>query len=188
LKYRHVRHWLLAILLLASIVASPTARALDAPRGQTIVTIVGAIAETNRGPFDEAGDKFFLYHEYKFDKAASFDLAMLEALGVQSVEIAYDGWPAPIRFEGPLLADLLAAVGAQGTTVTLLALDGYAERIEGADIDAYRWILATRSDGAPLPIGGHGPTWLVYDRGADHRYTPDDEARWPWAVFLIVVE
>ena len=183
-----VRGWLLAILLLASTVAGPTVLALDAPQGQTIVTIVGAISETNRGPFDEAEDKFFLYHEYKFDRAASFDLAMLESLGMETVEIAYDGWPAPIRFEGPLLADLLAAVGAHGNSVTLLALDGYAERIEGADIDAYRWVLATRSDGTPLPIGGHGPAWLVYDRGAGHRYTQDDEARWPWAVFLIVVE
>jgi len=176
------------VLLLAMTFASSAALALDAPQGQTIVTIVGAISETNRGPFDEAEDKFFLYHEYKFEKAAAFDLAMLEALGMQSTEIAYEGWPAPIRFDGPLLADLLAAVGAHGNSVTLLALDGYAERIEGADIDAWRWILATRSDGRPLPIGGHGPTWLVYDRGPDHRYTPDDEARWPWAVFLIVVE
>ena len=178
----------IAALLLAMLVGGSPALALDAPQGQAIVTVVGAITETNRGPFDEAEDKFFLYHEYKFDKAASFDLAMLEALGTQSVEIAYDGWPAPIRFDGPLLADLLDAVGAHGTSVTLLALDGYAERIEGADIEAYRWILATRANGSPLPIGGHGPTWLVYDRGADHRYTPDDEARWPWAVFLIVVE
>ena len=179
-----------AALLLAVLVGSSPAPALalDAPQGQAIVTVVGAIAETNRGPFDEAEDKFFLYHEYKFENAASFDLAMLEALGTQSVEIAYDGWPAPIRFDGPLLADLLDAVGAHGTSVTLLALDGYAERIEGADIEAYRWILATRANGSPLPIGGHGPTWLVYDRGTDHRYTPDDEARWPWAVFLIVVE
>lgn len=177
-----------AAWLLATIVAAPPASALDAPQGQTIVTIVGAISETNRGPYDPDEDKFFGYHEYLFDKAASFDLAMLEALGMETAEIAYDGWPAAIRFEGPLLADLLDAVGAHGTSVTLLALDGYAERIEGPDIDAYRWILATRSNGAPLPIGGHGPTWLVYDRGADHRYTPDDEARWPWAVFLIVVE
>lgn len=177
-----------AAWLLATMVAASPASALDAPQGQTIVTIVGAIAETNRGPYDPDEDKFFGYHEYKFENAASFDLAMLEALGLQTAEIAYDGWPAPIRFEGPLLADLLAAVGAHGKSVTLLALDGYAERIEGADIDAWRWILATRGNGTPLPIGGHGPTWLVYDRGSDHRYTSDDEARWPWAVFLIVVE
>jgi hypothetical protein len=179
---------LVVVLLLVLTIASPAARALDAPQGQTIVTIVGAISETNRGPYDPDRDKFFGYHEYMFDKAASFDLAMLEALGMETAEIEYEGWPAPIRFEGPLLADLLAAVGAEGTAVTLLALDGYAERIEGADIEVYRWILATRGDGTPLPIGGHGPAWLVYDRGADHRYTAEDEARWPWAVFLIVVE
>ena len=186
-KWR-ARSGFIAALVLVSTMESPAAWALDAPQGQTIVTVVGAISETNRGPYDPDADKVFGYHEYTFDKAASFDLAMLEALGMQSAEIAYDGWPAPIRFEGPLLADLLAAVGAHGTSVTMLALDGYAERIEGPDIEAYRWILATRGNGMPLPIGGHGPTWLVYDLGSDHRYTPDDEARWPWAVFLIVVE
>lgn len=176
----------LAILLL---VAGPgEVRALEQPFGPVIVTIVGAIERTNRGPFDEAEDKFFGYREYRFEKAAAFDLAMLESLGLQEVTIDYDGWPAPIRFEGPRLADLLASVGAAGSTVTAVALDGYAERIGWDELDQYDWILATRRDGHFMSIGRHGPAWLVYDRGPGHRYTQEDEARWPWAVFLIVVE
>jgi hypothetical protein len=176
----------LAVLLL---VAGPdAARALEQPSGPVVVTIVGAISETNRGPFDEAEDEFFAYHEYRFEKAAAFDVAMLEAFGLHAATIAYDGWPAPIRFEGPRLKDLLDAVGATGSTVTAVALDGYAERIAWDELDRYDWILATRRDGHFMTIGRHGPAWLVYDRGAGHRYTADDEARWPWAVFLIVVE
>jgi hypothetical protein len=175
-------------MLLAALPFAARADALVEPAGPVVVTVVGAIEATNRGPFDAAADEFFAYHEYTFEKAAEFDLAMLEALGLQAATIAYDGWPAPIRFEGPLLADLLAAVGAHGATVTLVALDGYAERIAWAELDAYRWILATRGNGRFLGIGRHGPTWLVYDRGPEYRYTADDEARWPWAVFLIVVE
>jgi hypothetical protein len=166
----------------------PPARAFEAPAGPVVVTIVGGISETNRGPYDEAEDKLFGYHEYSFDRAAEFDLAMLEAFGLHDVAIAYDGWPAPIRFEGPRLVDLLDAVGAQGEAITLVALDGYAERIAWDELAAYDWFLATRRDGHHLSIGRHGPTWLVYDRGAGHRYTAEDEARWPWAVFLIVVE
>ncbi len=170
--------------------AAPAAESADlyVPTGPAILTVVGSIDSSNRGPCDPNDDKFFGYHEYSFDKAVQFDATILESLGMHAATIGYEGWPAPARFEGPLLVDLLAAVGAHGTSVTAIALDGYAERIEWSGLDAYRWILATRRDGEFLPIGGHGPTWLVYDRGPDRRYTPDDEARWPWAVFLIVVE
>ena len=178
---------LVTVWQLAAPVAADAADLIE-PTGPAVLTIVGAIEASNRGPYDANEDKFFGYHEYTFDKAVAFDVAMLEALGMQTAEIGYEGWPAPIRFEGPLLSDLLDAVGAHGSTVTAVALDGYAERIEGSEIAAYRWILATRRNGDFMAIGGHGPTWLVYDRGPDHRYTEDDEARWPWAVFLIVVE
>src|SRR5690606_4368776 len=124
-----VRATILAAALLSALTGVAThAEALEPPRGLTVVTIVGEIADTNRGPFDEAEDKFFAYHEYRFDRAAAFDLAMLEALGLHEVTIDYDGWPGPIEFAGPRLHDVLDAVGATGTTVTLVALDGYAER------------------------------------------------------------
>ncbi|MEX0807181.1 MAG: hypothetical protein WD044_00495 [Dongiaceae bacterium] len=158
------------------------------PTGPVIVSVIGEIETTNRPPFDEFEDAFFGYHEYRFDKALAFDLAMLEALGMHEATIDYDGWPHPIRFEGPLLRDVLDAAGATGDTITLVALDGYAERVERRELDDQDWILAIRGDGQDLGIGQHGPSWLVYQRRDGATVTTEDEARWPWAVFLIAIE
>ncbi|MDZ4737100.1 MAG: hypothetical protein SGJ07_12215 [Rhodospirillaceae bacterium] len=159
-----------------------------APKGAVIVTVIDAIGSTNRPPFDAFEDAFIGYHEYRFEKALELDRAMLEALGMQEATIDYAGWPGPIRFEGPLLRDVLDQAGATGDTITLVALDGYAERIERAELDDQDWILAIRGDGRDLGIGQHGPAWLVYQRRDGATATAEDEARWPWAVFLIAVE
>jgi hypothetical protein len=158
------------------------------PAGAVVLTVIGEIAATNRPPYAESEDVFIGYHEYRFEAAFEFDRAMLEALGMHEATIAYDGWPAPIRFEGPLLRDILDAVGAEGDTVTLVALDGYAERIEPGELDGQDWILALRGNGRELGIGQHGPSWLVYQPRDGRPATAEDEARWPWAVFLIAVE
>jgi hypothetical protein len=181
----------LAGLLVASLAFGPDptwAEEPARPAGAVVLTVIGGIAGTNRPPYAESEDVFISYHEYRFEAAFEFDRLMLEALGMHEVTIAYDGWPAPIRFEGPLLRDILDAVGAEGDTVTLVALDGYAERIEPGELDGQDWILALRGNGRDLGIGQHGPSWLVYQPRDGRPATAADEARWPWAVFLILVE
>jgi hypothetical protein len=158
------------------------------PSDAVMLTVIGRIAGTNRPAYSESEDAFIGYHEYRFERAFEFDRPMLEALGMLEATIAYDGWPAPIRFEGPHLRAILDLVGAEGDSVTLVALDGYAERIEWSELDEQDWILALRSNGRDLGIGQHGPSWLVYKPRDGRLATGDDEARWPWAVFLIVVE
>jgi len=161
---------------------------LGQPAGQVVLTVVGAIGATNRGPYDDFEDAFFKHHERKFDKAASFDLAMLEGLGMHEVSVAYDKWPKAVRFEGPWLKDVLAAAGASGKDITALALDGYAEEISAADLAVYDWIVAVKRDGRYLDIGQRGPTWIVYARRDGKPIGAEDEARWPWAAFLIEVK
>ncbi|MGE0119566.1 MAG: hypothetical protein AB7S71_09125 [Dongiaceae bacterium] len=158
---------------------------LGRPAGQVVLTVAGAIESPNRGPFDEFEDGVFKYHERRFEKAASFDLAMLEGLGMQSVTVAYSGWPKAFRFEGPWLKDVLAAAGASGRDISALALDGYASEISAADLDAYDWLLAVKRDGRYLDIGQRGPLWIVYARRDGQAIGEADELRWPWAVFLI---
>ncbi len=164
------------------------AMALDKPAGPVVLTITGAIGETNRPPFDDFEDGFFKFHERRFDKAVAFDLAMLEALGLHEVSISYAEWPRPFRFEGPWLKDVLAAVGAKPTSVSILALDGFASELKAVDLDAYDWIVALKRDGRYLDIGQRGPLWIVYARRDGKAYTAEDEQRWPWASFLIEVK
>jgi hypothetical protein len=161
---------------------------LRQPAGQVVLTVAGAVGVTNRGPYDDFEDAFFKYHERKFDKAVTFDLAMLEELGMHAVTVTYSEWPRSFRFEGPWLRDLLAAAGASGRDISLLALDGFATEINAADLAAYDWIVALKRDGRYLDIGQRGPLWIVYARHDGKAITAEDEQRWPWAAFLIEVK
>jgi hypothetical protein len=178
-------------LLTAALLAWPAfgqAAELGQPAGQVVLTVAGDVGATNRGPYDDFEDGFFKHHERKFDKAAAFDLAMLEGLGLHEVTVSYDKWPRAARFEGPWLKDVLAAAGAAGKDVSVLALDGFATEISAADVAAYDWIVAVKRDGRYLGIGQRGPLWLVYARRDGKAIGEEDEQRWPWAAFLIEVK
>jgi hypothetical protein len=180
---------LLACLTLLAAAQTAAAADMKSPDGAVVMTIAGNIAIANRGAFDPKRDGFLKYHERKFDKAAAFDRAMLEALGTHSATIQFDGWgAAPITFSGPRLKDVLAAVGWTGRQITTLALDGFGTKISRADIDAFDWIQATRTNGKPLGIGQRGPLWLVFDPPGDRAATTEEEGRWPWAIFFIQAE
>src|SRR3546814_1721040 len=109
-----------SVLLLASLLlASPgVAAALPAPEGAVVVTVGGNIANTNRGAFDPDRDMFLKYHDVSFDKAAAFERAMLEELGMHAVEIAFEGGPGAVRGGGARLTGLVAQVGGEGSTVS----------------------------------------------------------------------
>src|SRR5215510_15779014 len=107
--------WVLAAALLACPTVGSAAE-LGQPAGQVVLTVAGNFGATNRGPYDDFEDGFFKHHERKFDKAAAFDLAMLEGLGMHEVTVAYSGWPRTMRFEGPWLKDVLARPAAPGRT------------------------------------------------------------------------
>ena len=184
------RAWaaVLAVLLgfSAPLGAQSLAAGLATPGDPVVLTVAGKIAETNRGPTNPELDPIFLYHEISFEAAAAFDRAMLESLGTQEIVLSYEKWAEDYRLSGPRLADVLAAVGAQGRPVTITAIDGYAVELSAEDLASRDWIVALERNGRPLSIGGLGPLWVVYDapgRTLGH----DDVARWPWAVFFIEV-
>jgi hypothetical protein len=179
------------VLLAGAFLLSPIgalAGGLATPSGPVVLTVTGKITRTNRGPFDDFEDAFLKYHERRFEKAAAFDRAMLEGLGMKEVVVSYDAWPKSTRFQGLWLKDVLAAVGAAPERVTILALDGFAQEISKQDLEAFDWIVAVRRDGRYLDIGRHGPLWVVYGRRDGKVVTEEDEQRWPWAAFLIDVE
>ena len=176
-------------LVLAMLFAgAATAADLAKPDGPVVLTVAGNIEATNRPAFDAFEDGFLNYHEKRFDKAAAFDRAMLEDLGLQRIEVGFETWPRTYRFEGPRLTDVLAAVGAADRTVTLFALDGYGVQVTPADRAAQSWVLALTRDGAPLHLGQRGPIWALYAPPGGRAATHDDEARWVWSVFYIEVE
>lgn len=152
-----------------------------------VLTVTGRITETNRPAFNGLKDVFFNFHQRHFEHAFAFDIASLEALGMQKARIDYPGWPARVSVEGPFLRNVLAAAGAEAGTVRITALDGFTAELAAADMAEQDWIVAIKADGEYLGIGGKGPSWILYARRDGKPAIADDEERWPWGAFLIEV-
>ena len=156
-------------------------------KGTPVLTVAGKITETNRPAFNELNDVFFNFHKRRFERAFQFDVALLEAIGMQKATINYPGWPRPVAVEGPFLRDVLAVVGAETGALRITALDGFTAELGAADMAEQDWIVAVKADGQYLSIGGKGPSWVLYARRDGKPATAEDEERWPWAAFLIEV-
>ena len=177
--------------------ALPTcARAKEATKstGPALLTVTGAIGHVNRGPLDPALDQMMHKQKIKFDKAYTFDFDSLLVLAPHSIEptLEYDNRPHQLR--GPSITDVIKTTGASLTDATRLllrAVDGYAVTISVADARKYRFIVATHLDDHPMPLGGLGPLWAVYDadRFPEMRAKPVNArfALCPWALYHIEV-
>jgi hypothetical protein len=161
-------------------------------KGPTLLTVTGAITKTNRGPFDAVMDQMMAKQKLSFEKAHAFDFAALAAMPAVTIKptLEYDSKQHTLR--GPLLTTVLRAAGATGTKVAMRAVDGYAPGITLADAKKYGYIVATHLDGQPMPLGGLGPLWAVYepDKFAELAAKPlsDRFATCPWGLFHIDVQ
>lgn len=93
-----------------------------------------------------------------------------------------------IHFEGVLLRDLLASVGAKGKIVEALALNGYAIDIPVKDADQYDVLVAWAANSTLLDPKDKGPLWIIYPRDQfkilqDMRY----DYRWVWQLKQLTV-
>jgi hypothetical protein len=171
------------------------AQAAPAAAGPTLVTISGAIGKSNRGALDPALDQLMVKQKVSFEKAWTVDAAALARLPAVTIQptVEYDG--KPHKLTGPTLASVVGTAGVAATAPVLLmlrALDGYVVGVSLEDAKRYRMIVATSIDGLPLPIGGLGPTWAVYDadRLPDFKDKPLKErfAICPWGLYHIEVK
>ncbi|HEY4067872.1 MAG TPA: molybdopterin-dependent oxidoreductase [Burkholderiaceae bacterium] len=163
--------------------------------GLAVLTVSGAIGKHNRGALDPALDQLFAKHKAAFDSAWAFDAAALARLPSVTIEPTLEYDAKPHRLSGPLLSTVVQAAGAAAGGSVLLglrALDGYTVNVSLADAAAYRMIVATSIDGAPMGIGGLGPQWAVYDadRVAAFKDKPLKErfGLCPWGLYYIEVK
>ena len=140
------------IALVLGLSISAPAAALDAPRGEVLLTLTGAISTTN------AGD------------AAQFDRDMLEAF--EAVEIATTTiWTEGVQtFVGVELDDLLAAVGADGATLRAIAHNDYAVDIPVSDAQDGGPIIAYLRNGEVMSLRQKGPLWVIYPFDREPEY------------------
>jgi hypothetical protein len=165
------------------------------PGGPALLTVTGAIGKGNRNRFDPALDQMMKKQGVKFDRAHAFDFAAISALKTTTIKptLEYDGKPHALR--GPLLTEVIKTAGAasmENSKLLLRAIDGYAVVVPMTDVQKYRMIVATHLDGQPMPLGGLGPLWAVYDadRFPELAAKPLNErfGICPWGLYHIEVQ
>jgi len=162
-------------------------------KGPVLLTVTGAIAKANRGPLDPVLDQMMAKQKLAFDRARVFDYSALTALPAVTIKPTLEYDKRPHTLSGPLLAEVLKAsgAGAEGK-LAMRAIDGYAPTISLADARRYRFMVATHLDGKPIPLGGLGPLWAIYDadRFPEMAARPVDQrfALCPWGLYHIDVQ
>jgi hypothetical protein len=141
---------------------------ISAPRGKVVLTVSGAIGNPNRG------------------KKLALDLASIERMRTVRLEATEPFLKRRVAFQGVLLSDLLAMakVPATASKVHITALDDYAVDFKLADVRGSQMLLATRADGAHMPIDRSGPTRVVFPDDASLGRNPD---LWIWSVSTMQV-
>ena len=188
------REFLAAALAGAAVPALAQGNAAKGLKGPALLTVTGAGVRANRGPFDPVRDQMMGKQKLSFTDAHAFDFAALAALPVVRIKPTLEYDSKPHTLSGPLLTDVLRAAGVkgQGGQLAMRAVDGYAPVVSLADAAKYRFIVATHLDGAPMPLGGLGPLWALYDadRFPDMAAKPVDQrfANCPWGLYHIEVK
>lgn len=146
------RLWLSPALILVvspMLMTQAWADSLSTPRGEVILTVSGAIDNTNVG--DEA----------------QFDYDMLMSLSPHVVETHTPWTENRGRFEGPLARAVMEAVGARGESLRVKALNDFAADIPLSDFYDHDVILALKRDGKRLEVRNFGPIFVLYPFDTD---------------------
>lgn len=118
---------------------------LAAPTGKVILDVSGSIAVTNTP-----------------EGSAAFDRAMLAAMPRSAIETTTPWTEGAQRFEGVLLADLVARLGATGTRITARALNDYSYAFDLADAMSHGALIADHTNGKQMSVRERGPLWIVF--------------------------
>lgn len=124
---------------------STLALALDAPKERPVLTITGKIGVSN----SPGG-------------GVRLDMKMIEALPQHSFTTRTPWYDKPVKFTGPLLADVLKLVKAQGQTIGATAINDYRITIPAGDASQHGVIMARLIDDQPIPVREKGPLFIVY--------------------------
>ncbi|MFN7026598.1 MAG: molybdopterin-dependent oxidoreductase [Pseudorhizobium sp.] len=160
---------LLCVLLTG---ASPGSAAdLAVPHTDPILSITGSITSTNS------------------PGAALFDREMLEALGTDTIITKTPWFDGETEFSGVRLDELLRLVGAQGKSVTAVALNDYVTTIPISDFAQYKVILALKRDGKYMSVRDKGPLFIIYPFDSDSALQSQTYfGRAAWQVAKLIVE
>lgn len=145
-----MNRFLIAVSFVVILTGTVKAAELAMPTGEIVLTISGEELKTNS------------------PNGAEFDMKMLQALPQHVIETTTPWNEGMIRFEGPMLSQLMTKVGADmSKTAKVFALDDYSTEIPLAEFEAAKPILALSRDGEPMPDDDQGPLFIIYDYDSD---------------------
>ena len=151
--------------LLFAAVGQPAIAEMAAPSDEVILTVNGAVTQTN-----SAG-------------GAEFDMEMLQALPASGFDTTTSWTEGKTRFDGVPLKALLDAVGAKGTTVTATALNNYSVEIPLDVLEDQVPIVAYHINGEPFSRRDKGPLWIVFPYDAGPAY--QTELVYGWSIWQL---
>lgn len=135
-----------------------------------------------------------------YDVTGHIDAAKGPSLSISADEVAAIGateisttifvmGPEQHKVKGVLMRDLVKYAGGRGTSIKIIALDGYAMDIPMSDFDKYDAVVATEIDGKPLTVRDHGPAWLIYP-ASQHPELKDTvyDSRSVWQIKTIEID
>ncbi len=181
-------------LAAGSLIAPAKAAVAPVTAGQTILTLLGDIHRSNRGPVNVVKDQYLHKLGLHFERGFTFSLDELEQLPQVAIRPTVEYDDQVHTFSGPRLADVLAVAEIHKTPTTRIILhgiDGYAPEMAYSQSVLHNYILATRMDNELLSIGGLGPLFAIYDadRMAEMAQLPLAQRfqKCPWGLFCIEV-
>ncbi|MEP7453684.1 molybdopterin-dependent oxidoreductase [Phyllobacterium sp. SB3] len=166
-----LRRLFVFLTLLVLSVSSAGAGSLPKPTGKPILVVSGNITNKNN------------------ESSAEFDRAMLEGIGLQTIETTTPWYESRMRFEGVPFDKLMELLGATGTKVTAVALNDYVTTIPMEDFKKFKVVLAMKRNGNYMPVRDKGPLFIVYPYDSDPQLqTQTYYTRSAWQVAKLIVE
>jgi hypothetical protein len=151
-----------AILVAGWCAAAGAVEPLTQPTGPVVLTITGAIGQTNA------------------PREARFDREMLERLGRSTIKTTTPWTDGVKTFNGVSLKAVLERVGAHGSQLNVSALNDYKVVIPVTDLQ-YEPLVAMEMDGRTLTRQDKGPLWIVYPRDTYKvLLDPGYDDHWVW--------
>ena len=161
---------LAALWSLLLVFSSPAAE-LVVPQGKTILVVSVKIEKTNVGD------------------TAAFDRDMLEALGTETITTKTPWFDGESKFSGVSLDKLMQVLGADGRSVTAIALNDYVTSIPIEDFSRFGVIMALKRDGKYMSVRDKGPLFIIYPFDSEPSLQEQTYfGRSAWQVAKLVVE
>jgi hypothetical protein len=135
------------------------------PKGTVILTVEGQISHCSEG------------------LVVQFDMHQLEQLPRQTVTTENPWQQGAATYEGVLLRDLAAHVGARGRVLSIAALNDYSADIDISDMQTIDIILAYRRDGQLMPVREKGPLFVIFPFSG--QFLPELDKRYAQSVWQV---